>query len=45
MIDGVKSSRQIEKRQERKFIIVFSREKVVNNSEECCFNAVTSPIS
>ena len=45
MINVVKSSRQIEKRQERKFSIVLSREKVVNNFEECNVGAVTSPLS
>ncbi len=42
---GVGGARQIEKRQEQKFIIVLSRKKVVNNTEDCYFNAVTSPIS
>ena len=44
MTNGVKSGRQIENRQEQKFIVILSREVVIINFEECCFSAMTSPI-
>ena len=45
MINGVKSGRQIEKRQKRNSIMNLSREKVLNDSEECYFSVVTSVIT
>ena len=45
MVNSIKGSRQIKQRQERDFVFIESREKVIDDLEEGCLGAKTSMVS
>ena len=45
MVNSIKGSRQIKQRQERDFVFIESREKVIDDLEKGCLGAMTGTVS